>query len=359
MDYDRFIPIMEGNDRTLYGHLVRASLRTLEPFYTSGVTVRNLMFDIGLRRAIRLPRTTISLGNITSGGTGKTPLTCKLACHLQENGLRPAVLLRGYGANDGRSDEAVLLQNELGSSALVVANPSRVIGAREALLQDGNIDVFLLDDGFQHRQVYRDLDLVLIDATRPLERGHVLPRGLLREPITSLRRADAVIITRADQVQKKTLLDLNQTIQRITRRSAIAHLSHDWQGYRDADDHHWPIEVLSELTVIGVCGVGNPQAFEQMLRTQPTAAVVNVWVRPDHEPYSRPLIDRMLSDAQRQGAAALVMTDKDWVKWRRHLLGESLPIPIYRPNLQLRFLDGQEALEGLLKQTLAARQRAV
>ena len=157
----------------------------------------------------------------------------------------------------------------------------------------------------------------------------------------------------------KLLKVLNRTIQRITQRSAIAHLSHDWQGYRDADDRHWPIDVLSELTVIGVCGVGNPQAFEQMLRTQPTAAVANVWVRPDHEPYSRPLIDRMVSDAQQQGAAALVMTDKDWVKWRRHLSGQSLPIPIYRPNLQLRFLDGQETLEGLLKQTLAARQRAV
>src|ERR1700722_16404745 len=192
--------ILSGSDGSLRGRVVRGLTAIAEPAYAAAMAGRNLAYSRGWFSSRRLPSATISVGNITTGGTGKTPVVRWLAGRLREAGKYPAVLLRGYRATTGGvSDEQQLLARGLTDAIPVIANPDRFAGAEQALGHNGKIDAFVLDDGFQHRKVKRDFDLVLINATEPFGFGHVLPRGLLREPMAGLRRADALLITRSSQ----------------------------------------------------------------------------------------------------------------------------------------------------------------
>ncbi|MCG8511455.1 MAG: tetraacyldisaccharide 4'-kinase, partial [Rhodospirillales bacterium] len=217
---------MSGEATGLLAAAARGGLALAEPVYRAVVSARNKRFDNGKRTIARLPRPVISVGNITTGGTGKTPMVIHLARLLHEAGHRPAVLLRGYKADPEHpqaSDEAAELTAALDGIAYVEANPNRVESARRVLDNHPNADVFLLDDGFQHRQVHRDLDMVLIDAMCPFGHDHLLPRGLLREPMKNLARADAVVVTRADQVEPGKLKEIDQRIVAMHGKPPIAH----------------------------------------------------------------------------------------------------------------------------------------
>src|SRR5687768_1490731 len=196
---------MSGDDRRLSATLLRTALAAVEPFYSGAAAVRNRMYDSGVKATKSLPRPTISVGNITTGGTGKTPVVRWLAERLRDDGWRVAILSRGYKSKPGTlGDEQLMLDRALNGPAerhrvTLVAHPDRLRGAREALRLRPDTDVFLLDDGFQHRRAGRDLDVVLVSATNPFGYGRVLPRGMLREPLGGLRRAGAFVITHADQ----------------------------------------------------------------------------------------------------------------------------------------------------------------
>ena len=197
--HERFLAVIDGSEQSLAASAARSGLALLEPSYTLAIAARNTLFDKHLRRTRHLLHPVISIGNLTTGGTGKTPMVIDLARRLRALGRRPAILTRGYKSTDGFSDEAAVMQLELGQDMPVEVNGDRAAGAAAVLARAPRTDVFLLDDGFQHRQIHRDLDIVLIDATCPFGYGHLLPRGLLREPKVNLARADAVIVTRADQ----------------------------------------------------------------------------------------------------------------------------------------------------------------
>ena len=348
----RLLSVINGDDQSLSAKTARAGLACLEPAYRTAIWTRNRLFDWHLRPARRLPRPVISVGNLTTGGTGKTPLIVDLARRIAHAGHRPAVLLRGYRANNSVSDEARLLGNELGHDIPVEPDPDRLAAARRALARHPDTDLFLLDDGFQHRQIHRDLDLVLIDATAPFGFGHVLPRGLLREPISSLNRAHAVIITRCDQVNPDALAALDQRIQAITARQPIAHTAHRWAGWRDQDDIPHPLDTLKPARAVGVCGIGNPHAFRDTLR-QHCRDLLAFHALPDHHPYQQSELDTLLQDAQRHRADAVVTTDKDWVKWQSLLNTSSTPIPIYRPVLRIEWLDGCQRVDTLWRRSLS------
>ncbi len=353
MNHSRLISIMRGEDRSAVGHLSRLGLGALAAFYGVGVAVRNATFDTRLRKPARLGRSTISVGNLTTGGTGKTPMVVELARRLAANGTRPAVLLRGYRANNGHSDEATLLHDELGSDIPVVANPNRVHAAHTAVSHCNDIRVFVLDDGFQHRQVHRDLDLVLIDATRPFGFDHLLPRGMLREPTRNLARADAVIVTRADQAEPDILRRLDRQIERLAHRPPIAHASHQWTGYLDQSDNRCPLNHLADRRVVGVCGIANPAAFGRSLK-QHAPTTLTVVSQPDHHIYAAADLRAQLNTiAEREHPDAFVTTGKDWVKWRPLLAGHQPPQPVYRPILRISFLDGADNVDALLRQALA------
>ena len=342
---------MSGEDATLRGSALRAALTAATPIYALGSAVCSAGFALGIKRSRALGRPTISVGNLTTGGTGKTPMVGYVARHLIDQGHRPCILLRGYRGGD----EAVEHQRLLGRAVRVEPNPDRVAAAAIALREDASISCFVLDDGFQHRRAKRDLDLVLIDATNPWGYGHQLPRGLMREPRSALRRADAVIVTRSDQVAASELARLDNEIQRLTGRPPIAHAEHAWAGLRQGEDERLALTTIADMTVMGVVGIGNPTAFITTLKRH-TAHVVHCEALADHYAYTRKALLRLIDLAQTAGANAIVTTEKDWVKWSVLLEDESVPLPIYRAELAMRLRDGEAALSAMIDQVVL-RQR--
>ncbi|MFW5829832.1 MAG: tetraacyldisaccharide 4'-kinase [Planctomycetota bacterium] len=278
--------------------------------------LRNAAYDHRLLPIRRLPAPVIAVGNLSMGGTGKTPTVALLAELVTELGYRPAVISRGYRANaDGRNEEAML------TGVATFCHPDRLRAGRQALA--AGHDLLIADDLFQHRRLHRDLDLVLIDATRPWgrpdgRRGAVLPRGLLREPMSGLGRSDALLITRSDQVpaQRLTLL----------RRQCLAFSKPVWsarhravqlramQGHRSVASKH-----LAGQTVHLLSGIGNPNAFERSCRD--CGMLVRHHHRfPDHHHFNQTDIDGI---AGQLDGATVVCTSKDAVK----LAALDLPAP--------------------------------
>ncbi|MCA8925488.1 MAG: tetraacyldisaccharide 4'-kinase, partial [Planctomycetes bacterium] len=197
-----WLPLLRGERRGVGPALARALLAACAALYALVVRARNWAYARGLLRAHAAPLPVISVGNLTAGGTGKTPLVIALAQALLARGLRVAVLARGYGAaRDGELNDELREIAERVPQALLVPGRDRVRSAERAALRGA--DVILLDDGFQHRRLRRDLDLVLVDCTDPWGPAGVLPRGLLREPRGGIRRADWVILTRAEQAPER------------------------------------------------------------------------------------------------------------------------------------------------------------
>ncbi|MEM6315058.1 MAG: tetraacyldisaccharide 4'-kinase [Planctomycetota bacterium] len=264
-----------------------ALLRGASLPYGLAMRGRNALFDLGLRKQHRLPRPVISVGNLTTGGTGKTPVVAWLAGQLRAAGHVPGVLTRGYAARAGEVDDEVLeLRRLLNDDELVEPNPNRIAGATTLLDRRPDVSVLLLDDGFQHRRVARDFDLVLLDATNPFGFGHVLPRGLLREPVNGLRRASAVLVTKCDRA------DPADALARVP-----ADLPHFTARQRLTVDAPTPFAAF--------CGLGNPDAFFNALPTQPKLTRTY----PDHHRYTAADADDL-----RGLGLPLVCTRKDAVK---------------------------------------------
>ncbi|MEO0586533.1 MAG: tetraacyldisaccharide 4'-kinase [Planctomycetota bacterium] len=343
--------------------LLRAAAGAVEPAYRAAVARRNAAFDTGRRAAADLGRPTISIGNLTAGGTGKTPMTIDIARRLVERGHRPAVLTRGYHGGD----EADEMRAALGDGARVGVGPSRVATAAAVLADDPAVSCFVLDDGFQHRQAKRDVDVVLVDATAPfgpaeLEPPRLIPRGMLREPMGGLSRADAVVVTRADQVAGEALERVEARIAEHHGAGPIARATMAWgaldgsavdaegDGGGSSFEREIAVERLGMLDVVAVSAIGNPGAFEATL-TGHARRVIAHRRFPDHHRYTPMLLRRLLSDAKAAGAHAVVTTAKDWAKWRAVLAERPnwVPdgLPILRPRVAVAF-DRPEAIASLL-----------
>lgn len=349
----RWESIASGANRSVGASAVRAVADMAQPIYGLAVNLRNAMFDRGWCKVHKLSRPVVSVGNLTAGGTGKTPMVIELCRRLQALGQRPAVLLRGYKGRGGDSDEAAVLRRELGSRVPVAVNADRVKGAQQVLKDTPAVTMFILDDGFQHRRVHRDVNLVLVNALCPFGYGHLLPRGLLREAPRALKRADAVIVTHADEVPPQRLGDLDSRVEQLSGRRPIGHTGHAWVAVRDREECEQPAETLRALTVIGVCGIGAPTSFLATLR-RTAGKVISQHVFPDHHRYTSRELRTILSEASQAGAA-VVLTEKDWVKWHPLLSAEALSLgrtAIYRPRLEMGWLDGAEATVKLLSQCL-------
>jgi tetraacyldisaccharide 4'-kinase len=231
----------------------------------------------------------------------------------------------------------------------VVADPLRVRALRAWLPDHPDIDCIILDDGFQHRRAARDLDLVLIDAERPALRDRMLPAGHLREPPAALGRADAVVVTRADEVQA----DLASLIERHHGRPPIAWSRHMWPEVHVFDpkdgEQSEPIEWLQGRRVVTMLGVGHPESIERQLQ-RAGARLVAAVPASDHEHYTRATI--AMARGMCEGADALVTTGKDWVKIRRLLDWRKWPSPIIVPRLRVDVFDGADALRALVRRVV-------
>ncbi len=322
----------------LYGGLVRLRNR----LYDRPATVRRAAIPV------------VSVGNLTVGGTGKTPIVAWLAAQLRTMHRRPAIVSRGYGGNAGRGplvvskgtgplcgpercgDEPFLLASSL-RGVPVVVGADRWAGA-EAARQQG-ADLVILDDGFQHRRLARDLDVVLIDARKPLGEERLLPAGRLREPLSALGRADVVLITRADPHERYPRLE--RLVREQAPAAPLLFAGHRTVGFFDTQDR----PAQAPARAVAFCGIGSPEPFRDDLRAE-AVDVVEFRVYRDHHVYTHD----ELAELQRQSRAheaALVTTEKDLARLRRRSAASALPrellvlrieAVVYRPEPLLEVL---------------------
>ena len=225
MNADDFYDLISGRRRGVGATALRALLACGELPYGLAVRLRNRRYDRDSSAVTHVGVPVVSVGNLTVGGTGKTPMVKWIARQLREQDRRVAILSRGYRAEEGaKNDEALELEESL-PDVPHLQNKDRVAAARTAI-EELDSQVLLLDDGFQHRRLGRDLDIVLIDATAPFGYGHLLPRGALREPISSLKRADVVCLTRADSVRSEARDVIRQRVSRVAPAALWCEAAH-------------------------------------------------------------------------------------------------------------------------------------
>jgi tetraacyldisaccharide 4'-kinase len=309
-------------------------------------------------RAERLAVPVVSVGNLTVGGTGKTPVVEWVIRSLRELGKTPAILSRGYGRVGRQSgagavpqgnDEYLVLQENL-PDVVHIQNPRRVEGGREALRHGA--DVLVLDDGFQHVALKRDCDIVLLDAINPFGFGRLLPAGYLREPIETLSTADLIVITRGGSCHPRKLATLRTFLRdRFPRvpRVEVDFEPLSWVRIDAEGAHDEPASSWSGNGVVGFCGIGNPEGFRRELER--LGLRVLEWIPfPDHHGYTREDVTRIARIADERQARAVVMTQKDAVKIGGLSPAGSVPWSFLR--IAARVTRGETAFWQLLSEAV-------
>ncbi len=328
--------ILTGRGPGLCGTACWLVRRVLAAPYAGLMRLRRWAYRRGLLGSSSADVPVICVGNITTGGTGKTPMVVWVVEQLKGLGLAPAILTRGYKAKAGLSDEAELLKRLTGVA--VVIDGDRVAGAAAAVA-DG-ADVLVMDDGFQHRRLRRDLDIVLIDACNPFGGGCCLPVGRLREPLSALAHAHAVVITRADVAREQVLAALGEKLRRLAPQASIHTAAHAPARIIDHNGEELPIEALLGRKVFSFCGLGNPGAFAATL-SMLGAEQAGTCFLEDHAEYPPTLLANLAATAGEEGAEVMVTTAKDRVKIAAPA---ELPMPLWTLEVQMRILDGEAEL---------------
>ncbi len=342
--------------------LAAAILRGLSVVYQAVQAVRVAAYSSGLLRSVRLDCPVISVGNLTLGGTGKTPTVMAICRLFLKSGRRPAVLSRGYGGRSSGaiqvvSDETRIAQGpeSLGDEPCLIADrlpgvpvyvsPDRAAAGRYALKTD-RPDVLVLDDGYQHLRLKRDLNLLVLDAAQPFGNGLVFPRGTLREAVRQARRADAILLTRADDPAGTE--ELQAFVRRyrpglpiFTSRHRIVDLVHLGAGRTSS------LEMIRKTRLMAVTGIGQPERFFQTLQENGSEIAAGC-IYPDHYRYSHKDLDFLEAESGRLGVRTIVTTEKDAVRIRA--LGRSLDF-WWAARLDL-VIDNGEAFESLLNGAL-------
>jgi tetraacyldisaccharide 4'-kinase len=349
--------------------MTRSSI-TLAPFgalYGALTQTRLALYRCGLLKISKLGVPVISVGNITAGGTGKTPLVEYIARVMASADRNVCILTRGYGrenperrvlVSDGRNilasaqeagDEPRLLAQNLQGVATVVSDRDRFSAGQWAIRELGT-EVFILDDGFQHLRLARDLNVATIDATDPWGGGRLLPRGQMREARSGLRRADCIVITRADQAA-----DLHSLIDQVERVSDHRPLFTSQMVVRGIKQLAASLSERATLVgadlptpVVAFCAIGNPGAFFKQLENAGCSPVA-VFEFPDHHKYDQRDVDRLIARARKTGAQSLITTAKDAVK----LSNLSFNLPCYVLDIAIR-IDEESRFVAMIQAAVGA-----
>jgi tetraacyldisaccharide 4'-kinase len=286
--------------------MARVVLWPLSLLYGVAAWARARAYASGRWKSRRLRSAVVSVGNLTVGGAGKTPMVLWLAEKFIAQGKRVAVLTRGYRGQDGTSDEVELLRNRLGARAMVAVGADR-FAVGSALEAEQPVDMFLLDDGFQHLQLARDVDILLMDASRSLAGEALLPAGSLREAISAMKRADALVFTRAD-----TQPGISSAAWRLADYPVFTATT-KLLGFRRFGGAATKLLSRDEIGVgpfLAFCGLGNPQQFFRDLENWNISATAHS-VFPDHHRYRAADGARLERAAERANACGLITTEKD------------------------------------------------
>lgn len=312
MNRQDYLELISGNRRGLVAALCRSGLSLASGPYALAISLRNLACDTGLLRVYPAGIPVVSIGNITTGGTGKTPFAAWVARWYRERGVRVCLVSRGYGAEPGAPNDEALVLEQLCPDVPHLQAPDRVRSAQVAREELAS-QLILLDDGFQHRRLARDLDIVLIDALNPFGHGHLLPRGLLREPGRGLRRARQLVLTRVDQVSSQTLERVRADLRSLHPAADIAEVAFPIIGLLSAAGRRETLATLRQQRVAAFCGIGNPASFQASLISAGAELVAfQAWA--DHQSYGRDEITQLELWIRQQKPQLVITTQKDLVK---------------------------------------------
>ena len=354
---------------------VLALLRFCSIIYGAMVALNLGMFKKGIIPQTKLNATVISLGNITVGGTGKTPTAERIAKWIRDEGYRVAILNRGYRAkwkgsvgvvSDGSKiymsaseagDEAYLLAKNLPGVAVIIGSDRSKTGAHA--INKFGVDVLILDDGYQHWKLDRDLDIVLIDAAaNSFGNNYILPRGTLRETLPNLDRADICLLTKVDQAEDGNCELVCDTIRKYNRHAPIIQSIHDsvcfleiadW--YKSIPDSEVDLETINGQRIIAFSAIGNPKSFEQSLASR-GAEIVDAIRFQDHHDYTMAEMQDILESALQKNVRALVTTEKDAVKIPPEFIHSKRGLPVYILKMELKILPSHEDFLQAIKQKM-------
>jgi tetraacyldisaccharide 4'-kinase len=345
---ETFLKLARGESRGPAAMLARAGLALGSIGYGVGASLRNRRFDRG-EDVHRAGVPVVSVGNLTLGGTGKTPMVEWLARWYRARDVRVCLLSRGYGRTDAVNDEALVLEENL-PDVPHLQDRDRVRLARIAV-DELESELLILDDGFQHRRLARDLDVVLLDALDPFGLGRLFPRGLLREPVSSLKRVGVVVVSRADLVPAERRLAIRDEVRRHAPTVPILEARHAPRDLIDGDGGSSQLDGLAGRSVAAFCGIGNPEGFRRTLDGL-GCRVVELRAFPDHHPYSAEDVSDLTRWADAAGAELVLTTQKDLVKLRVSNLGDA---PLRALRIGLDILGDARPLEDQLARLLSDR----
>ena len=364
---DRFVEgVLQGGDKTIGASLLRGLLTPFAWLHQGVLEAYLLPYNTGLRKRFRLvksdgqPVPVVAIGNLSSGGTGKTPMAQAVAGHLQKRGLRVVLLSRGHGGSgesrqtprivsDGKSvlltpesagDEPILLANSLPGVPVIVGRDRRASG--RLAVQTFAPDILVLDDALQYWQLHRDLNIVLLDARCPFDNGFVLPRGLLREPPSHLKRAGIVVLTRADRAAPETLAKNVAHAQNLAPNAAVFTATHAPIGWvRASDSAILPLNALPPEPALAFSGIADGTAFAESVRSL-GISVTDSRDFGDHHAYGPEDITAL---TQATNARIAVTTEKDLVKVAP--LWPTDGIPLYALRIGMSVRDGSRFFAAL------------
>lgn len=339
---ERALALIRGETRGIAASAARLGLSVASVGYGLAARARGFAFDRGLKSVGRAGVPVVSVGNLTVGGTGKTPTVEWVARWYRDRDLRVTVLSRGYRRSGAVNDEAMVLETNL-PDVPHLQDPDRLKMAGVAVEELG-AEILVLDDGFQHRRLARDLDIVLLDALDPFGLGRLLPRGLLREPVGALRRAGVVMITRADLVGTSDLAAVRRRAERAAGPLSWVLARHAPRSLVGEGVEAEPVEGLRGKSVAAFCGIGNPAGFRKTVEPL-VGRLAAFQTFPDHHNYSAADVAGLIAWAKASGADLALTTQKDFVKLRVATLGA---VPLRALGIGLEVLDGAEHLDRAL-----------
>ncbi len=344
---------MKGEKNNLLAFFYRQAALALSLPYLLIVYLRNFLYRHHYFRQEKVTVPVISVGNLSLGGTGKTPCIEMIARYFRQQDKIVTILSRGYGSKKGYNDEAMVLEWNL-PDVPHLQGKNRAELAKIAI-EELESELILLDDGFQHQALYRDLDIVLIDAMESKSLRRIFPRGSLREPYSSLRRANIVIFTRYPLPETGAYHELSLWENQLQKRFPhllILQSRHDPVQLLNAREETTNLEILKNRPIVLVSGIGNPEGFKQTIE-QLGGKIVTEYIYADHYNYSRGDIEFLENEANRWPEnTLLVTTQKDLVKIQLSELGK---IPIWALCIELVLLGKNEEWYSRLDQVITTR----
>ncbi|MBN1594013.1 MAG: tetraacyldisaccharide 4'-kinase, partial [Candidatus Coatesbacteria bacterium] len=336
------------------------------------VSIRNALYDRGVLKTYRAKCPIICVGNITTGGSGKTPAVIMLCELLRSMGKRVVIISRGYGratrglrildpeAREGIDaskahrtfgDEAILLANRLREVPIVLSEDR--VEAAKAAFDKFRPDCLVMDDGFGHRRLARDLDILLFDARHPFANGRLLPCGMLREPLWAIARAEATIITRTECCSEDEILATENAVRERSDGIAVLHSTHTISSLsRLSDRQEFPPSMLKRRKVLAFCGIAKPESFFSTLSS--LDAVVDGIRFADHHTYTASDLSDLLSRLASGGYDFLITTEKDATKLVGLRPEQAEKVFILSVSLSLDSVEAIEALKGILEHSLSS-----